>query len=201
MFPNIDPSVCALVLDFTSGSFSVAVDVLLGGEILREILTCFSERKLTGMMASIDVDSVSAVSCAVAYYKRPHIDMQRPVSVTYSGTPAVDAGGPKRQFFTDVLHSLKSSYNLFEGSGNRLLPVYSASVVSSGLFKVLGQVIVHSVLQEGPGFPFLAPFIYKCVCGVAHEEAIEDVNLSDLPEPVADLIEKVHYFTLSEILA
>ncbi len=62
--------------------------------------------------------------------------MKRPVSIKFSGTPSIDAGGPKRQFYTDALRALR------EGTANCLVPT---SVLASGLFKVLGQVIVHSI--------------------------------------------------------
>ena len=150
------------------------------------------ERKLDSSNPSlITVESSSVVSSAIKYYKRSTVDMRRPLSLSFRGTPTIDAGGPKRQFFTDTLNALKDEYNLFEGSEDRLLPVYSTSVLASGLLKVIGQVIVHSVLFKGPAFAFLAPCIYKYISSGSVEEAVQCVKLSDLSPPVADTIEKV----------
>ena len=55
-------------------------------------------------------------------------------------------------------------------------------------------MIVHSVLQDGPGFPFLAPCIYKYICTESVDEAIELVEMTDLPVPFAEFMSKVMVF-------
>lgn len=73
-----------------------------------------------------------------------------------------------------------------------MLPIYSPSAaLSLNMFKVLGRIIVHSVLQEGPGFPFFAPAIYKYICTGSAEEAVDEVELEDLPTQFAEMINKV----------
>lgn len=94
----------------------------------------------------------STLSDALRYYKNPALDMARPIYVVYENMPAADAGGPKKQFFTTIFLELKNNHALFEGSNNQLFPVYSVGVIASGLLKVLGCVIVHSVLHDGPDF-------------------------------------------------
>ena len=71
--------------------------------------------------------------------------------------PAVDTGGLRRQFFTDVLHhfSHKDMKAMFVGPQERLRPNYSSQV--EPFMKILGTIIVHSLLQEGPGFPYFSP--------------------------------------------
>ena len=56
---------------------------------------------------------------------------------------------------------------------------------------MLGKIIVHSLLQDGPGFPFLAPYVYHYITSESIEESFEKVTLSVLPTPVANLIYKV----------
>ena len=89
-----------------------------------------------------------------------------------------------------VLLKLRDSFSLFEGSNNRLLPCYTPAI-TSGLLQVLGCIVVHSVLQDGPGFPLLAPRIYKYIGTESIEEAIECVQLYDLSELFADFMSKV----------
>lgn len=136
------------------------MNILMGESNNNEILTAFGESKLDGESFRIMTDKESVLSDAICYYKKPTLDMRRPVYVVYRDMPAVDAGGPKRQFFTEIILGLKDKHALFEGSNNQLFPVYSTGIISSNLLKVLGRAIVHSVLHEGPGFPFLAPCIY-----------------------------------------
>ena len=60
--------------------------------------------------------------------------------------------------YTKVLEEFADNkhINLFEGANNFLRPIVSAEVRSSGLLKILGSMIAHSVCQERIGFPYLS---------------------------------------------
>lgn len=77
------------------------------------------------------------------------------------GEPAVNTGGVLQQAFTDVFAKIANGNSclcLFRGiDASRLTPVYSSEHVLTGVFEVLGKMIAHSLIQGGPGFPFLAP--------------------------------------------
>ena len=98
------------------------MDILLG-EIDIATLTAVVKRvQLKGKLSFIAVDE-DATSAALVYYKKPSLDMTRPISVSYGDSNvAIDAGGPKRQFYCDALLKLRDSFGLFEGTNNRLLP-------------------------------------------------------------------------------
>ena len=74
------------------------------------------DKKLEGDVVKIKVDPDDILTDALAHYKDPDFDPDfdpaAPISVTYRGQPAVDAGGVKRQFFTDVLGQMASSTTL-----------------------------------------------------------------------------------------
>ena len=70
------------------------------------------DKKLEGDVVKIKVDPDDILTDALAHYKDPDFDPAAPISVTYRGQPAVDAGGVKRQFFTDVLGQMASSTTL-----------------------------------------------------------------------------------------
>ena len=79
--------------------------------------------------------------------------------------------------------------NAFEGPvATCLIPAYSSKVLASGILKILGRIVVHSLLQGGPGFPFLAPYVYKYVTTESIDQAFEDITLAVLPTPVANMI-------------
>lgn len=42
-------------------------------------------------------------------------------------------------------------------------------------------------------FPFLAPFVFKYICTTLTEEAVDDVDLSDLPLAFAEMLHKVKF--------
>lgn len=55
--------------------------------------------------------------------------------------------------------------NLCEGTeGSGLSPGPHVEAVENGSFKAVGQVMVMSVLQEGPPPAFLANWVYKYLC-------------------------------------
>ena len=55
------------------------------------------------------------------------------------------------------------------------------------MLKILGRVIVHSLLHEGTGFPFLTLCLWYLVSGSA-DVAVNYVLVSDLHRPVAKMI-------------
>lgn len=68
-----------------------------------------------------------------------------------------------RQAFTDVFVEIatgSSGLRLFRGAERRLTPICSSEHVLTDVFEVLGKMIAHSLVQGGPGFPFLAPGIF-----------------------------------------
>ena len=64
--------------------------------------------------------------------------------VVYGGQPASDTGGVSRHFFSDVLHRLSEIY--FSGE-SRKIPLHNIDILVSGLMKIIGTIIVHSVLN------------------------------------------------------
>ena len=82
---------------------------------------------------------------ALVYYKHPSFNPLTPVRV------AIDTGGVTRQFFTDILQQLAQAVVCC-----RLRLAYSPQVLL--VVKILWTLIAHSLLHEGPGFPYFAPF-------------------------------------------
>lgn len=113
--------------------------------------------KLSGPILKITVDESDIIADAFEAFC--------PVRVNFIGQPAVDSGGPRREFFTRLFQEFAYSTqglaaNLFEGEEGRLLPPYSISTVCSGVMKVIGKMIAYSIVQCGVGFPFLSLVCY-----------------------------------------
>ena len=47
---------------------------------------------------------------------------------------------------------------------------------------MLGKMIAHSLIQDGPGFPFLGPSIYWCVATGDLSEAVARCSFVDVGE-------------------
>ena len=150
---------------------------------------------------SVTVDEKTALADAMLVYKNPAFDETRPLTIKFGNQPALDVGGPKREFFTRVFQELTHDDNslhldLFEGPPDRLMPRYSAPLVYSGVFNAVGKMIAHSIVQCGIGFPHLSPPAYwylitgdvsKAVgyCCIAD---VKDVQAAAIIERVCDLI-------------
>lgn len=117
------------------------------------------------------------------------------MSVTVKGQPAIDIEGVLRQVFTEVFLSLSRNEgvkHIFIGDAFRKVPVFSNELVVNRFFEVLGQMIVHSLVQGGPGFPFLAPPIYWYLATGDLQAAITRATCGDVSDgDLLNYIEKV----------
>ena len=152
-------------------------------------------KPLIGKLASrpsirLEVDPSDLVSDAVAFYKGPRFQPNQPVKISYIGQPAIDSGGVKRQFYTDLFLQLVSQnqFKLFQGRSSRLLFHYDQTALSCGLFKMLGQIISHSICQGCGGFPYLAPSMYYYL-------ATGDISQASAYASITDIVdeEELHY--------
>ncbi len=104
--------------------------------------------RLTVNRSSILTDSISIF--------KQKFDFTKPLKICFEGEPAIDGGGPKREFFTILLRELLSSsasIRLFEGRENIFLPMHNTDALRSNLYKVAGRMVASSIIQGGPGFP------------------------------------------------
>ena len=189
MFSNLPRSTIDCVIGIAENASKV-FNILLNGVKSFPLIAEMSKR-LDGSCVTLTVSQDSVLNDAIAYYKKPSLNMSNPIMVKYRDMPAMDAGGPSRQFYCDVLSRMKEDLNILEGPPKRLIPVYSSSVLASDMLKILGRIIVHSLLQEGPGFPFLNPFVFWYLVSDSADVAVNYVLVSDLQTPVAEMINKV----------
>ena len=104
----------------------------------------------------------------------------------------VDTGGVRRQFFCNVFShiSTSTSLRLFEGSENRLRPVFRQSSIASGILTVVGKMVGHSIIMDCQGFPFLSPACYYCMAGFM-DKAVSVASIVDAGEHVQEVVSQV----------
>ena len=81
---------------------------------------------------------------------------------------------------------------MFMGDKHCLRPTYSPQLLP--LFRILGVLIVHSLVQEGPGFPYLAPYVYWYLATGSEELALSYVTNDDLSVDALAIVEMVSLF-------
>ena len=82
---------------------------------------------------------------------------------------------------------------LFEGDydSGYLLPAINHDAILCGHFKMLGRIIVHSVLLEGPGFPLFPLPIYNYIVEGTVEAALPYMEVCYLPPRVRVIVNQV----------
>ena len=83
-------------------------------------------------------------------------------------------------FSRDLLRKLPINLRSVEQNGPVYLFTSNTDCLLGGHYSRLAHVIVHSVLQEGPGFPHLPKAVYYyLVSGV--DEAVQHLSVQELP--------------------
>ena len=134
---------------------------------LSEVLQKLKD-KMKSRPAKLTIDHDDLFNDAVAFYKNVTFDAETPLRITFIDQPAIDGGGLLRQFFTDLFSCIIEGkpMSLFLGECGRKCPTHSPQVVFSGMIEIVGKIIAHSLVQGGPGFPFLSlPCYYYLATG------------------------------------
>lgn len=179
------------IYQFTQQSFELSYTCLLSGPTLSSILQAASECYLYVPNIKIEVQSQDLWSDMVCLYK-DKLDFKKKLRISLDNQPAIDTGGVRRQVYTSVFTQFATNehFRLFDGPNNCLRPACTADARSSGLLKILGSMVAHSVCQDGVGFPYLSQTCYAYVAG-GEERALKFATLEDLPMDSAGFISQV----------
>ncbi len=167
-------------------------ECLLSGPTLSALLKMVNDRFDELPRLRVRVYAEDVWSDIVACYKQSSFKYLTHLQVSLEGQPAIDTGGVRRQIYTTVLHDFASNQHvkLFDGPDHHLRPVCSAEARSSGLLKVLGGIVAHSIFQDGVGFPYLSPTCFWYI--VAGEEmALQSACMEDLPADASFVLKQV----------
>ena len=163
-----------------SDLYQLAFDTAL--ESLQAII---EERKkqLSDEKEKAKVEEDDLLNDALTYYKDSDFDPKKKLQ-----QPAADTGGVLRQFFTQLLKEISELF--FFGEKSRR-PIYNSDIVSSGMMKLIGTIIVHSVLLAGLGFPVFSRSIYRYLATGKTDDVIQNMTVDDCSLPVRNFIDKV----------
>lgn len=122
-------------------------------------------------------------------YKNPSFDVTKPLNVQFVGADeiGIDAGGITKEYFHFLVESLKQQspdrITLLEGTLGHLLPKHDYELLSSGVFIIMGKMILHAVLNNCQGISGMSPTIVKYIVTGKRDSAVEDISLEDIPDP------------------
>ena len=174
-------------------NFDDCVECLLSGPTSDLLLKIVNNRYLSFPTTKVAIDSEDMWADMLAIYKCFTLGERR-LRISLDDGPALDTGGVRRQVYTCVYNKFISNecVHLFEGPENHNRPFYSAESRGSGLFKALGMMIGHSILQDGIGFPYLSPLCYWYIAE-GEQTALEYGTLADVGARTAASVTKVSW--------
>ena len=178
---------------YAGDSFDNCIDCLTSGLSLESILRMVNVHTSSYKTVKVAIDQEDMWADMLALYKTSDQNMiAKRIRVMLDDSPVVDTCGVRKQVYTTVFAEFVQNKHvrLFDGPANYVRPFYSAEARCSGLFKVLGTMVGHSILQDGVGFPYYSPVAYWYMVS-GEEKALEYVNINDVGGDTACAITKV----------
>ena len=87
------------------------------------------------------------------------LDEKKHIKVTFVGEPAVDQGGPLREFFHLLLCAIGQNNNLFCGDTACRVPLHNMLELSKKTYFYIGMMIATSLVYGGPAPKFFSPCV------------------------------------------
>ena len=158
---------------------------------LKNLIQTYQKQIPGGTSLVLTVSRSDLWKRALIFYKsHKREDLVKPLNISFDGPydVGVDAGGPRRDFFGDVLRNVNQM--LFEGDDHKWVPQHSWE--KANMMKLGGIAIAHSILHGGPTFPVLAPYVFYFILSGNQEIASTYVRQEDLPQTPSNLA--IHTF-------
>lgn len=180
------------IYDLSGCDFKRSSDCLLRGPTLAAILEMVNDRFLHFPKQKVHIDFEDMWADMIAQYKSPDMYLHCLFRIILDGKPSIDTGGVRRQVYSSVFENFahNRTIRLFDGPENHLRPVCTAEARSSGLLKILGKMIAHSICQDGIGFSYLSPTCYWYLIG-GEDKALQFATVEDLPADSSMIISQV----------
>ena len=184
----------AAIYKSSGHSFFASMKCLKEGPTLESILLMLNWKTNYAEMVTVTIHTDHIWRDLLRHYKSGIVDFEKQLYIKLSDAPAIDAGGVRRQVYSTVYNEFQCNKHerLFTGPSRSLSPACTAEARSSGLFKVLGSMVGHSICQDGIGFPFLSLANYIYIVE-GEEKALQSCSVRDIGADVAHAISKVQY--------
>ena len=116
------------------------------------------------------------------------------LSVVFIGEPAIDEGGPLREFFRLLMLEIENDSSLFCGAEGNKAPMHNLIALQRNDFFNVGKAISLSLSYGGPGPHFFCETIAQHLCGEKPTNPSKDVPDFELQEK----LDKVYFLTVKK---
>lgn len=104
-----------------------------------------------------------------------NLNERKYVRVTFVGEPAVDEGGPLREFFHLLLYEIAKKNMLFSGDDDKRVPRHCIMELEKKTYFIVGKMFALSLMHGGPAPTFLARSIINYIMHGSAEADVLDV--------------------------
>ena len=166
------------------------IQVFLDGLTTSAILKQFRASQMIHSTKHILIRLEHVIEDGISTLFKGDINIASNLEIELDGAVTADLGGVKRQFFTQFLRQMPRKLNLIEeNAGIAFLTCNSDSLLGDH-YSRLGKIIIYSILQEGPAFPFFSKAMYYYLVG-GLEQALSYLSVDELPIATEYVVKKV----------
>lgn len=140
---------------------------------------------------------------SVGVFKNPSFKVKCTPRVKFEGESGIDGGGLSREYGSILQQKIFSTEaNLFEGSEEHKLPIYSVEAIYSRLFQVVGKMVAYLIVHLDIGIPCLSQAVYQFIVSGSIETAAPYCTLEDISDyGIKELIiQVINYLAAFETL-
>ena len=117
------------------------------------------------------------------------INFHKYIRITFVGEPAVDDGGPLREFLHLVMGAIATSNYLFHGREDCRVPIPNQAELERHTYQHVGEMIAVSLVNGGPAPSFFAPSVVEYI---VHGMSKVKATVSEVPsQRIKNKLEKV----------
>ncbi|CAH0380798.1 unnamed protein product [Bemisia tabaci] len=139
------------------------------------LLMFFSE-KTAKIPLTLHLERKNLFDQTIAFFKSGELKWNCKLLIKFNEEGGFDVGGVTREFLDELMHEIRGNNNLFEGEIHRSLK-YSQKLLSSRVYYYVGQIIVLSLLNGGPGPHCFSPVLYKLLTSDVVQDSLIKENV------------------------
>ena len=156
------------IFNLTNHEIYKAIECLSSGPTLEKMMKLILEKSKNLKTKFVDIREHNAFSKLLSFYKSFRVDISSCQTVIrLNKQMPTDVRSLRHQIYTRVLEQCAENKHdhYFDGPNAHLQPHFSAKTASSRVFKALGRMVGHSIVQNGIGFPYFSSLCYWYIAG------------------------------------
>ena len=195
IFPCLTFMQATLLMEYYDHDLHNVTEVMLQEEVSSHqfasiLLERFRVLRLSSNRRTINIRPGSEIKDGITEIMLGGFDVSENFEINLTGNDAYDLGGVRRNFLSTFLEKMPSALNLGEENNDTFFVTCNAEGVRNQHYRRLGELIISSLLQEGPDFARLPKAVYYYWIG-GIETAIPYLTTTELPMSTEDVIKKV----------